>query len=132
MKLWCLIALLSSQAVVAAQPVRAAAVGLTQKEQQVQLVPAFTNAVYEYLRHYDPEVVAQETDYVKMRVDYDFDYDIELKINSSANVYEIIVTLAQKTPNRAKAQKQASHLAAGVFKTMQKSIARADPAPPRR
>jgi hypothetical protein len=124
MKLWLVMAFfgLCANAAVAQQPVRSAAVGVFGKDERAQLVPAFTNAVSIYLRHYDPEIVTQEADYAKMRVDYDFDYDVELKITS--NVYEVIVTLAQKTPNLAKARKQAAHLAAGVFKTMQKRMVR--------
>lgn len=124
MKLWSLVLLLSLSAVAnGAEPlVTSSAVGIFDEEQKVQLVPAFTNAVYEYLRHYEPTLVTQEAEYAKLRVDYDFDYDVELMLK--ANVYQVKVTLAQKTHNRAKAQKQAAHLAAGVFKSMQKTLTR--------
>lgn len=120
MKVWSLVALLCLSATAArgASPITSAAIGIFQPDEKVQLAPAFTNAVYDYLRRYRVQLVSKSADYVKMRVRYDYDYDVEFRIKD--NTYEIVVTLAQKVYNLDVAQKDSAHLAAGILKSMQK------------
>jgi hypothetical protein len=58
---------------------------------------------------------------VKMRAHYDLLFDIELKVN--AEDFEVTVTLVQETRSRGERQKQAVHLASGIFKRMENDLA---------
>jgi len=78
--------------------VSANAGGVYEENGKVMLKPAFINAVNSYLRRYNPKLVFQNDEYVKMTAKYGYQLNLELVIRE--NTYEIIVS-SQKRKNKA-------------------------------
>jgi hypothetical protein len=104
----------------AKEPISSVAIGVYEKDEKQMLEPAFIKAVNDYLHRYEPRLIRNEGDYVKMRANYGVPFDIELKVN--AEDFEIKATLVHESDRRPRRRKQAEHLASGVFKVMEDNL----------
>jgi len=87
-----------------------------------RVAPAFIDGVNTWLRRYEPRLLSQEKDRVRMQANYDSLYDIELVIRDTD--YEIAVRPAQQVKKKERARKVAAHLSQGVHKAMDDRLIR--------
>lgn len=103
-------------ATIQSEPVSSSVPGIFNENEKALLRPAFINSVNRYLRRYNPQVITQNDDYVKMTAKYDYLLNIELFVRDGE--YEITVTTAQERFNARTARKNCDHIAINVDKAL--------------
>jgi hypothetical protein len=95
-------------------------IGSYHSDDKQLLAPAFIKSVNTLLRRYEPELISQDENGVRMRASYRSLYDIELAMDNGT--YQISARLAKKVLKKDRAKSHATNISTGLMKLVEQEL----------